>query len=51
MIQNMIKQELPQLVDDRRLRRRDQEQPVERDEFGRVYLLNNENARAEFADM
>lgn len=35
MIQNMIKQELPQLVDDRRLRRRDQEQPVERDEFGR----------------
>lgn len=34
----MMKQELPQLVDERRFRRRDQEQqpPVERDEFGRV---------------
>lgn len=31
-----MKQELPQLVDERRFRRRDQEQPVERDEFGRV---------------
>ncbi len=30
-----MKQELPQLVDERRFRRREQEQ-VERDEFGRV---------------
>lgn len=30
-----MKQELPNLVDERRFRRRDQEQ-VERDEFGRV---------------
>lgn len=36
-IEEMMKQELPQLVDERRFRRRDQEQaPVERDEFGRV---------------
>lgn len=37
-INDLIKQELPQLVDERRFRRRDQEpQPqVERDEFGRV---------------
>ncbi|KAK5997042.1 hypothetical protein PT974_02393 [Cladobotryum mycophilum] len=34
-INEMIKQELPQLVDERRFRRRDQEQQVERDEFGR----------------
>ncbi|KAH6848407.1 hypothetical protein B0I37DRAFT_163688 [Chaetomium sp. MPI-CAGE-AT-0009] len=35
-IEEMMKQELPQLVDERRFRRRDQEQaPVERDEFGR----------------
>ena len=34
-IEEMMKQELPQLVDERRFRRRDQEQ-VERDEFGRV---------------
>ncbi|KAK4101354.1 hypothetical protein N658DRAFT_425507 [Parathielavia hyrcaniae] len=35
-IDEMMKQELPQLVDERRFRRRDQEQaPVERDEFGR----------------
>lgn len=33
-----MKQELPNLVDERRFRRRDQEQ-VERDEFGRVSLL------------
>lgn len=33
-IQELIQQELPQLVDERRFRRRDQEQ-VERDEFGR----------------
>ncbi|RDA90727.1 hypothetical protein CP533_4048 [Ophiocordyceps camponoti-saundersi (nom. inval.)] len=36
MIQEYIQQELPQLVDERRFRRRDQEQPhVERDELGR----------------
>ncbi|KAG7294262.1 hypothetical protein NEMBOFW57_004332 [Staphylotrichum longicolle] len=36
-IEELMKQELPQLVDERRFRRRDQEQqpPVERDEFGR----------------
>ncbi|PHH93196.1 hypothetical protein CDD83_10745 [Cordyceps sp. RAO-2017] len=35
-IQDLIQQELPQLVDERRFRRRDQEQPqVERDEYGR----------------
>ncbi|KAH6610194.1 hypothetical protein Trco_000214 [Trichoderma cornu-damae] len=35
-INDLIKQELPQLVDERRFRRRDQEQPqIERDEFGR----------------
>ncbi|KAK7752328.1 hypothetical protein SLS62_005664 [Diatrype stigma] len=33
-IEDMMKQELPNLVDERRFRRRDQEQ-VERDEFGR----------------
>jgi hypothetical protein len=36
-IEELMKQELPQLVDERRFRRRDQEQQqVERDEFGRV---------------
>lgn len=37
-VQELIQQELPQLVDERRFRRREQEQlpPVERDEFGRV---------------
>ncbi|ODA81668.1 hypothetical protein RJ55_00170 [Drechmeria coniospora] len=35
-IQELLQQDLPQLVDERRFRRRDQEQPhVERDEFGR----------------
>ncbi|KAJ6441983.1 hypothetical protein O9K51_05534 [Purpureocillium lavendulum] len=35
-IEDLIQQELPQLVDERRFRRRDQEQPqVERDEYGR----------------
>lgn len=34
-IEEMMKQELPQLVDERRFRRREQE-TVERDEFGRV---------------
>lgn len=31
-----MKQELPNLVDERRFRRREPEQQVERDEFGRV---------------
>jgi len=37
-IEELMKQELPALVDERRFRRRDQEQqpPVERDELGRV---------------
>lgn len=36
-IEELMKQELPQLVDERRFRRRDQEQQqVERDEYGRV---------------
>lgn len=37
-VQELIQQELPQLVDERRFRRRDQEQQpqVERDEYGRV---------------
>jgi hypothetical protein len=38
-INELIQQELPQLVDERRFRRRDQEQ-VERDEFGRVRFHN-----------
>ena len=49
----MMKQELPQLVDERRFRRRDQEQaPVERDEYGRVsaiqgFLVESSNRDAE----
>ncbi|AEO71625.1 uncharacterized protein THITE_2171661, partial [Thermothielavioides terrestris NRRL 8126] len=36
MIEELMKQELPQLVDERRFRRREQDrEPVERDEFGR----------------
>ena len=38
-IDEMIKQELPQLVDERRFRRREQQEPVERDEYGRVGLI------------
>lgn len=34
-IEELMKQDLPQLVDERRFRRREHE-PVERDEFGRV---------------
>lgn len=34
-IEELMQQELPQLVDERRFRRREQE-PVERDEYGRV---------------
>lgn len=36
-IEELMKQELPALVDERRFRRRDQEQ-VERDEYGRVRM-------------
>ena len=52
-IDEMMKQELPQLVDERRFRRRDQEQaPVERDEYGRVsaiqgFLVESSNRDAE----
>ena len=35
-----MKQELPNLVDERRFRRREPEQ-VERDEYGRVWMNNN----------
>ena len=35
-IEELMKQELPNLVDERRFRRRDPPEPVERDEFGRV---------------
>lgn len=38
-----MKQELPQLVDERRFRRREQEQHVERDEFGRVSGTKSSN--------
>jgi hypothetical protein len=31
-----MQQDLPNLVDERRFRRRDNPEPVERDEFGRV---------------
>lgn len=40
-IEELMKQELPQLVDERRFRRREQEQHVERDEFGRVRTLHS----------
>ncbi|KAL8796311.1 MAG: hypothetical protein Q9182_007400 [Xanthomendoza sp. 2 TL-2023] len=38
-IEELMKQELPNLVDERRFRRREPEQ-VERDEFGRVWIRN-----------
>ena len=38
-VEELMKQELPNLVDERRFRRREPEQ-VERDEFGRVRSLN-----------
>lgn len=37
-VQELMKQELPNLVDERRFRRREPDQ-VERDEFGRVRIL------------
>lgn len=36
IIDDLMKKELPNLVDERRFRRREPEQQVERDEFGRV---------------
>ena len=36
IIEDLMKKELPNLVDERRFRRREPEQQVERDEFGRV---------------
>ena len=44
-IKELMQQELPQLVDERRFRRRDQEQ-VERDEFGRVSCTPHNNAQS-----
>ena len=38
LIDDLMKQELPNLVDERRFRRREPEQ-FERDEFGRVFPL------------
>ena len=35
-IEELMMQELPSLVDERRFRRREPPEPVERDEFGRV---------------
>jgi hypothetical protein len=42
-IEELMKQELPQLVDERRFRRREQE-TVERDEFGRVRVPDTSEA-------
>ena len=39
-VEELMKQELPNLVDERRFRRREPEQ-VERDEFGRVNFMND----------
>jgi hypothetical protein len=36
MINDLMQKELPNLVDERRFRRREPEQQVERDEYGRV---------------
>jgi hypothetical protein len=34
-----MKQELPNLVDERRFRRREPPEPIERDEYGRVGVI------------
>jgi hypothetical protein len=39
-INELMKQELPNLIDERRFRRRDQD-TVERDEFGRVSCMTS----------
>lgn len=38
IIDDLMQKELPNLVDERRFRRREPEQTVERDEYGRVWL-------------
>jgi hypothetical protein len=38
-IEDLMKQELPNLVDERRFRRREEPPAVERDEYGRVSLM------------
>lgn len=37
-IEELMKQDLPNLVDERRFKRREPPEPVERDEYGRVSL-------------
>jgi hypothetical protein len=50
-IEELMKQELPQLVDERRFRRRDQEpERVERDEFGRVGKRASSPSPSEITD-
>lgn len=36
IVDDLMKKELPNLVDERRFRRREPPEPVERDEYGRV---------------
>jgi hypothetical protein len=48
-IEELMKQELPNLVDERRFRRREPEQ-FERDEFGRVCITSG-NGWTRYADM
>jgi len=38
-IEELMKQELPNLVDERRFRRREPPEPIERDEYGRVGVI------------
>ncbi len=49
MIEEMLTQELPNLVDERRFRRREPEN-FERDEFGRVCISNFYRSRNTFTD-
>lgn len=37
LIDDLMQKELPNLIDERRFRRREPEQNVERDEYGRVW--------------
>lgn len=48
IIDDLMKKELPNLVDERRFRRREPEQQVERDEFGRVRSLLFTSATRDF---
>ena len=50
MIEEMLTQELPNLVDERRFRRREPEN-FERDEFGRVRISRLSSPRNPFADV